>query len=53
MCWFDVKHPYLRMRVAPLRLMRHMEEQAMSYMIKVLRFLAAESSLGKQKTIFT
>lgn len=25
---------YLRMRVAPLRLMRHMEEHAMSYMRK-------------------
>lgn len=49
----SAKSSYLRMRVAPLRLMRHMEEQAMSYMIKVLRFLAAGSSLGIQKTIFT
>ncbi len=49
MCWFDVKRPYLRMRVAPLRLMRHMEEQAMSYMIRVLQFFCAESNLGMQK----
>ena len=28
------KSQYLRMRVAPLRLMRHMDEHAMSYMRK-------------------
>lgn len=27
----------MRMRVAPLRLMRHMDEQAMSYMVKMLQ----------------
>ncbi len=34
------------MRVAPLRLMRHIDEHAMSYMNKMSHFLNAECSLA-------
>ena len=37
-CTVRIRGAYLRIRVAPLRLMRHIDEHAMSYMVKMLQF---------------